>query len=86
MTKTEELMFQNVAYRPTVYKTGVSTKNAQHIFWSNNKVPQIVLHKILVYTILEIIHMWNSYAHGLNGHFMAFFYTFSWTIKYVPYF
>ena len=57
MTKTEELMFQNVAYRPTEYKTGVSTKNAQHIFWSNNKVPQIVLHKILVYTILEIIHM-----------------------------
>ena len=23
--QTEELMFQNVAYRPTVYKTGVTT-------------------------------------------------------------
>ena len=25
VAQTEELMFQNVAYRPTVYKTGVTT-------------------------------------------------------------
>ena len=26
MAQTEEFMFQNVAYRPTVYRTGMDTK------------------------------------------------------------
>jgi hypothetical protein len=28
MTQTEEFIFQNVAYRPTVYKTGASARYA----------------------------------------------------------
>ena len=32
MAQTEEFMFQNVAYWPTVYRTGVDT---QYTFWSH---------------------------------------------------
>ena len=30
MTQTEEFMFQNVAYRPTVYKTGCRATTEPH--------------------------------------------------------
>ena len=32
-TETEKNMFQNVAYRPTVHKTGVSSTNCIEWFW-----------------------------------------------------
>ena len=34
MAQTLESMFQNVAYRPTVYRTGAKPKNPSRHFWT----------------------------------------------------
>jgi hypothetical protein len=52
MAQTEELMFQNVAYRPTVYKTGAATNfpsHCRHTCYSHKlkSVNQINMHGLI---------------------------------------
>ena len=68
-TTTEEFMFQNVAYRPTVYKTGIRCENICLLTGAvlYGKIPcEQIKFKNMYYKILLSFYIWQNNSTTYN--------------------